>query len=394
MREIVVAQSTPSGAVGGAENLLPALRKNRAAGWSLPTATDAWFERRRAHAFEVGLFVPTTGSAGIWGPSTIACAQLAAEEINRAGGLLGQEVRLRIVDAADEVATLPEQTDQMLEAGEIDAIVGMHISAVRQSIRGVVAGRVPYVYTPLYEGGERTPGIYAIGETPGQQLRPAIHALSESFGLARWALLGNDYVWPRVSHALARGYIEETGGRVIDDLYLPLGVNDFAAVLERLARLKVDALLLSLVGQDAVGFNREFGAATHAVRGMVRLSCAIEENGLLAIGAGNTDGLYAAASYFASIPTETNMAFKERYYNLFGERAPTLNALGQSTYEGMHFLASLIERNRGWRPGVQPAEPLRYRTARGAAYLDNDRKLCPIYLAQADGHLFQVAQRL
>jgi hypothetical protein len=71
-----------------------------------------------------------------------------------------------------------------------------------------------------------------------------------------------------------------------------------------------------------------------------------------------------------------------------------LNALGQSTYEGMHFLASLIERNQGWHPGMQPAEPLRYRTARGAAYLDNDRKLCPIYLAQADGHLFQVAQRL
>ena len=69
----------------------------------------------------------------------------------------------------------------MLDEGEIDAIVGMHISSVRQNLLRRGAGRVPYVYTPLYEGGERTPGIYAIGETPQQQLRPAIHALTERF---------------------------------------------------------------------------------------------------------------------------------------------------------------------------------------------------------------------
>ena len=362
--------------------------------WSPRAVPDAWFERRRSRAFEIGLLVPTSGSAGIWGPSTIACAQLAAEEINRAGGLLGQEVRLRIVDAADEVATLPESTDAMLDEGEIDAIVGMHISAVRQSLRGVVAGRVPYVYTPLYEGGERTPGVYAIGETPGQQLRPAIRALAERFRLKRWALLGNDYVWPRVSHALAHEYIREVGGQVVDDLYLPLGVTDFAAVLERLARLKAEALLLSLVGHDAVGFNREFGAATGAIRSVVRLSCAIEENGLLAIGAENTERLYVASSYFASVPTDANMAFKERYYGLFGERAPTLNALGQSTYEGIQFLAALVERNSRQHPSAPSAEPLRYRTVRGAAYVDNDRKLCPMYLARAEGHLFEVVQKL
>jgi ABC-type branched-subunit amino acid transport system substrate-binding protein len=226
------------------ELLLPALRKNRPGTGAIGTFPDAWFERRRDRAFTVGLLVPTTGSAGIWGPSTIACAQLAAEEINRGGGLLGQEVRLRVVDAADEIPDLAEQTQHILDEGEIDAIVGMHISAVRQNLRGAVAGRVPYVYTPLYEGGERTPGIYAIGETPRQQLRPAIRALAERFHLKRWALLGNDYVWPRLSHARVPLF----AGRAVTTISsIPLGVTDFGPVLERLARLKADALLLSLV---------------------------------------------------------------------------------------------------------------------------------------------------
>jgi len=183
-------------AVGASDRagLPPVLRKYRSPVWTPGSLPDAWFERRRERAFEVGLLVPTSGPAGIWGPSTISCARLAVEEINRDGGLLGQEVHLRIIDAADEVDDLAQRTDDMLDSAQIDAIVGMHISSVRQKLLGAVRGRVPYVYTPLYEGGERTPGVYAIGETPGQQLRPAIHALSERFGLKRWALLGNDYV--------------------------------------------------------------------------------------------------------------------------------------------------------------------------------------------------------
>ena len=385
-----------SRSIYGCEFLPPSLRRQGSPGRESRMVSDAWFQRRRDREFTVGLLVPTSGSAGIWGPSTIACARLAAEEINRAGGLLGQEVSLRVVDAADEVGDLPELTEQILDDAEIDAIVGMHISAVRQKLRTSVCGRVPYVYTPLYEGGERTRGVYAIGETPQQQLRPAISALTARFRLKRWALLGNDYVWPRISHALARAYIQEAGGEVVDDLYLPLGMTDFGAVVSRLAGLKADGLLLSLVGQDAVGFNREFGGAARRVRSIVRLSCAIEENGLLAMGADNTDGLYAAAAYFAGLSTDANMAFKERYYALFGDRAPTLNALGQSTYEGMHFLVALIERGfTRKQPWSMPGpDPIRYRSARDGVHVDNDRKLGPIYLARAEGHLFERVQRL
>jgi len=376
--------------------LLPALRRSKILARERSRGLDAQFDRIRDRAFSIGLFVPTSGSLGIWGPSAIACARLAAEEINRGGGLLGREVRFRLVDAADERPDLADCAVQVIDDGEIDAIVGMHTSAVRQRLLSPIAGRVPYIYTPLYEGGERTPGVYAIGETPQQQLRPAIHALTARFRLKRWALLGNDYIWPRTSHALARTYVQEAGSEVVDDLYLPLGANKFDPVLKRLAHFRADALLLSLVGQDAIAFNREFGAANSLVRGMVRLSCAIEENGLLAIGAENTDGLYAAAGYFSGVQSDANMAFRERYYGLHGERAPTLNALGQSTYEGVHFLAALIQRHlRSKESWLAPGSaPLKYRSAREAVYVDNDRKNCPMYLARAEGHLFQVVEPL
>ena len=132
---------------------------------------------------------------------------------------------------------------------------------------------------------------------------------------------------------------------------------------------------------------RAAGGANH------RAACAIEANGLLAIGARNTDGLYAAAGYFSGLQSDANMAFRERYYGLCGERAPTLNTLGQSTYEGLHFLGALMERRRVHPRRPNPG-PFAYRSAREATYLDNDHAFTPMYLARADGHLLQVVQRL
>src|SRR3954452_17145200 len=143
--------------------------------------------------FVVGLLVPINGSAGIWGPSSIACAQLAQAEINAEGGLLDRQVRLRIIDSSDEATEVGSVTAALMNAGAIDAIVGMHTSQVRERVLRDVARQIPYVYTPLYEGGERTPGVFAIGETPGEQLQPAIDHLMQRYRARRWMFIGNDY---------------------------------------------------------------------------------------------------------------------------------------------------------------------------------------------------------
>ena len=340
--------------------------------------------------FVVGLLVPINGSAGIWGPSSIACAQLAQAEINAEGGLLDRRVRLRIIDSSDEATEVGSVTAQLMHAGAIDAIVGMHTSQVRQRVLQDVARQIPYVYTPLYEGGERTPGVFALGETPEQQLRPAIDYLVDRYRARRWMFIGNDYVWPRVSHKLAARYVRDRGGEVLADRYRPFGADDYAELLDEIRRLKPHAILLSLVGQDAVQFNRAFGRLGLA-RDMFRLSCAIEENGLLAIGADNTDGLFVSSGYFASLDNDANMAFKERYHNHFGQRAPTLNALGQSTYEGVHFMAALARRAADDDAPLlgDRAAPLAFRSVRGISYFGNDHCAHPTYLAEAGGHFFQ-----
>ena len=46
----------------------------------------------------VAFVVPSSGPSGIYGPSCCASARLAVSEINGAGGVLGRELRLWMVD--------------------------------------------------------------------------------------------------------------------------------------------------------------------------------------------------------------------------------------------------------------------------------------------------------
>ena len=347
-------------------------------------------------AFRIALLIPMCGSAGLWAPSCIACAQVAIEELNKADGIAGRQVQLIMVDTAIETnAPVEELINSLIETESVDAIVGMHISSMRQRLSKVVQGRIPYIYTPLYEGGENGKGIFAIGETPAQQLGPAMDHLQAIYRPKKWALIGNDYVWPRSSNAYAKTKIAALGSKLSYEKYLPFGQPNFYREIEEITASGSEAVLISLVGQDAVEFNRNFGAL-NAHEAMIRLSCAIEENALLASGSDGLKRLFSSSSYFASLQSEQNAAFKEKYYTLHGDRAPMLNALGQSTYEGIQFLKELIQTHgEGWADlGMPRRAPLIYKSVRNAKFISNDQKSSPIYLARADGIMYSVDKKL
>ena len=90
---------------------------------------------------------------------------------------------LALIDAAEETAQPVEAViNELIDTGASDAIVGMHLSATRQRLSKIIRQRIPYVYTPLYEGGETTPGIYAIGDLasyPGK-LKLILQGFSEA----------------------------------------------------------------------------------------------------------------------------------------------------------------------------------------------------------------------
>ena len=65
---------------------------------------------------DIALVIPQHGSAGIFGPSCELCGQLAAEEVNAAGGILGREVRLTVVDGSRPPAQVTDEVGALVAA--------------------------------------------------------------------------------------------------------------------------------------------------------------------------------------------------------------------------------------------------------------------------------------
>jgi urea transport system substrate-binding protein len=350
---------------------------------------------REPDVLNMALVIPLQGPAGIFGPSCESCAALAMEEINAEGGVLGRELRLLPVDGGTPPPSVATEVDALIRAGAIEAVTGWHISAVREVIAPVIGGRVPYAYTALYEGGEHRPGVFMTGETPDQQLGPTLRWFAASVGVRRWTIVGDDYVWPRSSARTAHRFLREIGGTVCDEMYVPLGTTDFSGVLRRVERSGCEAVLMLLIGQDAVEFNRAF-SAWGLDRDVLRFSSLIDENVLLASGGENTRGLMTSAGYFEDLATTSGLDFAATYFRRFGPDAPVLNSLGESCYEGVRLLTELMRRAASVdvRPMTSVSEGLSYETPRGTVELRDRHLRQAVFLAVADGLVWNVIQQL
>lgn len=351
--------------------------------------------RRGEATVDLILLVPLRGSAGMIGPSAELCAQLAVGEINDSGGILGREVRLHPIDASGPTASVAKRVASTVATGRVDAVVGWHLSSLRIALAPLIASRVPYVYTALYEGGERTPGVFLTGETAGRQLAPAIDWMRDQYGTSRWVIVGNDYVWPWKSAAQFRRYAESRGHLVVDEMYVPLGASDFSRPLRRIEEAAPDGVLILLVGQDAARFNRSF-AASGLDEVAQRLSPIMDENMMLASGARNTNGVHTASGFFESLPTGASLEFSQKYSLRYGTEAPVLNSAGESCYEGIRLLEALAHAARSLDVAdiCATADGTSFYGARGELQLHDAHVDQPIYMAKADGLDFNVLAQI
>ncbi|BCN44430.1 ABC transporter substrate-binding protein [Rhodococcus hoagii] len=356
---------------------------------------SAVLDRVRAAQWRVAMVVPLQGPAGLFGPSCEAIGELAVHDINNTGGVLGREAALHVVDGGLDPAAIAAEVHRLVSAGAVDAVSGWHISSVRHALAPVVTGRVPYSYTSLYEGGETRSGIFCCGETPRQQIAPALKWLRDNLGARRWFVVGDDYIWPHGSLGAVRAYAHELSLEIVGEAFVDLGRGNMNRVVDAVRASLCDGVLMLLVGQDAVDFNRAF-----ARRGLdehiVRFSPLMEENMLLASGPHATRSLFVAAAYFRSLVDADSMDLVGRYVSLHGAAAPPLNNAAESCYEGIQTLANLI--HRAGNPSTAALDSVvdgaAYDGPRGTVEFRNRVARQRIHLAMANGVDFDIVTTL
>ncbi|MHA7273156.1 ABC transporter substrate-binding protein [Arthrobacter sp. TMT4-20] len=88
----------------------------------------------------LGTLLPTTGALAFLGPPEIAGTNLAVQEINEAGGVLGQDVEIIHRDSGDTTTDIATQSVTDLLSQDVSAIIGAASSGVSRTVINQITG--------------------------------------------------------------------------------------------------------------------------------------------------------------------------------------------------------------------------------------------------------------
>lgn len=197
----------------------------------------------------LGTLLPETGSLASLGPPEFAGVELAVQEINEAGGVLGADVTQINSDSGDTTTDIATQSANRLLGEGVDAIIGAASSGVSLTVIDAITGAGVVHFSPANTSPDFTDyednGLY-FRTAPSDVLQGrALGELIVQDGYLDVALLVRQ-------DSYGTGLAEnvqlslEAGGAAIagEPVFYPEGTSDFAAQVAQIAQAAPEAVVL------------------------------------------------------------------------------------------------------------------------------------------------------
>lgn len=266
---------------------------------------------------KIGVLHSLSGTMAISEVSLRDAVQMAVDEINAKGGVLGKQIEPVIVDPASDWDLFAEKAKELLIDKKVSAVFGCWTSVSRKSVLPVFEQNNGLLFYPVqYEGEECSNSVIYTGATPNQQLIPAAEYLmsEKGGGYKKFYLLGTDYVFPRTANKILKAYLLSKGipkENIIEE-YTPFHHQDYQTIISKVKRFAADgkACILSTINGDSnVPFYKEF-----ANQGLSSATCpimafSVAEDELRSMDTEFLVGHLAAWNYFQSNDLPENKKF-------------------------------------------------------------------------------------
>lgn len=293
---------------------------------------------------KIGIPTGLSGANSVVAPSVVQSAELAVEEINAAGGILGKKVVLEVADDGSGAAGAQKAADSLIFQKKVDVLISMQTSAARNGMLPIVTrGKTPYIYTSLYEGRSCNNFLYANGAVPEQMVAPIVDHFMKAFNAKTFFLVGSDYAFGRGMLAFTRKYIESKGGKVVGDEYQPMEATDWTAIISKMRTAKPDAAIFSTAGgAPNVTLQKQFKAA--GIQAHVG-NLSVDE-GTAKTMAADAEGTFISASYLTNIDSPANKKFLAAMNKKFGGKLLTPNDLSVPQYDAIYLYKAAVEKTK------------------------------------------------
>lgn len=290
------------------------------------------------------LFSQTGVTSVIEHPQGLA-ARLAVEEINRAGGILGREVRISGKDTKSTPAGFQAEAERLLREEKAKALFGCYMSSTRKAVHPVVDANESLLFYPThYEGFEYAAGCIYSGAAPNQNARLLADYMTETYG-DRYFFVGSNYVFPYEYNRIMRDLLSNREARVVDEVYLSMDPDDeeVARLIQRIRESGPSIIFSTLVGVGALRFYKAYHRAGFDRSRFPISSVSTGEPEMQAIGLEASVGNIKAAPYFSVLDNPVNRAFVAAMHKTFGPQTP-IAAETEAAYFQVKLYAEAVNR--------------------------------------------------
>ena len=283
----------------------------------------------------VGQLHSATGTMAISETGSIEAEQLAIEQINAMGGVLGRKIKIIVEDGASDWPTFAEKAKKLLVNDKVAAVMGCWTSASRKAVLPVFEKENGMLYYPtFYEGLEQSKNVIYTGQEATQQILAGLDWMAKQKKAKTFYLIGSDYIWPRTSNKIARKHIENVlKGTVVGEEYYALGHTQFGSLINKIKLKKPDVIYAIIVGGSNVSFYKQLKAAGITGDKWTLLTISVTEDEALGIGGENLVGFYSAMKYFQSLQNDNNAKFVEAFKKKYGPKS-VIGDVTQAAYLG------------------------------------------------------------
>ena len=196
----------------------------------------------------IGSLLPPTGVLAFLGPPEFAGVDLAVEDINAAGGVLGNDVEEFDADSGDGTPDIAGSEVDKLFNQKVDAIVGAAASGVSVSVIDKITGAGVVHFSPAntaagfdtYDDN----GLY-FRTAPSDRLQGQVLAnLAVEDGFSNVAIMARQDFYGEGLAEQVKATLEEKGATVSEYVLYSADAQNFTAEVNKVAASKPDAIVL------------------------------------------------------------------------------------------------------------------------------------------------------
>jgi branched-chain amino acid transport system substrate-binding protein len=273
---------------------------------------------------DVGWMFPLTGAYGAYAEEMKRGVEMAVEEVNAQGGVLGKPIKVVIQDEELKSDVALRRAKEYLDSGI--HIVGGNLSGGVSMVVNQWAQKNGVLYmstchNSLGQGADRTHFGFNSGVRSYSTGAALADYAFQNLG-KKWMAITADYRWGHDELAAFLVKSKEMGGECVGSIFVPLGTSDFSTYIPTIMAKKPDFLVLTVFGTDLVAAVKQFSelGLTQKVK-LVLPKTALPI--MKECGAAYDENIFGSVTWYWTLPN--GKKFVDKYIQKYG-RPPDADA--------------------------------------------------------------------